>query len=281
MVIWRLGKEGYEMFKKFNTLFEEDFAFFRIPFKSRRQTLTNLKKGLYFGIFLQTFLSFIHFFIWQDPVNDFGLLLNILLVISFSISIILIIMSIIFTLPSVYQQKQHTQYLVVSLMLLNVFGLSMYTIGLYLLQMNVDITENAFRIFVIVSIFLYAVFMIFVFMRLTRSLMKGEFREDTGKYDHERALKQDKKRTSKFLEFTVVLIGIIFIVQFMLNNFVTMDVRMMILTIIMLLLPYLMLYMFGHSLITYYCKKRFASFNFDDEENLNPSGSGDKLKHFG
>lgn len=52
----------------------------------------------------------------------------------------------------------------------------------------------------------------------------------------------------------------------------------MIMMTVMFLLPYVGLYSFSHALTQYYCKKRFDRFNFDEDGNLHPFGSGDKVK---
>ena len=266
------------MYRNLNILEEKEFEFFRIPFKSGRQTLSNLKKGLYFGMFLQAFLSLVFYYVLTESSKPLGLYIYIIIISSFIISVLLIALSIIFAFPVVYQKRQALQYLVVSLVLFNVFGLSMYSIAIYLMYLEIDETSTTFSIFLFVSIIIYIVFATTVLFRIVRSLMKGDYRESSLKHNHEKALKADKKRL-RFNEYLIALIGAVFVIQFVLNNILITEVRIILLILLMFLLSYIGIYMFAHSLITYYCKKRFASFNFDEDGNLYPLGSGDRVRN--
>lgn len=138
------------LFKKLDMLTEGDFELFRIPFESGRQTLTNIRKGLIFGVFMQTLFGGLFVYAATDPVVYPGIEKTIFITISFIITTIIILLSVIYAIPTYYKKYQHIQYLAGSLMLLNVSGISLYFISMLIIKREAKITNE--ELFLLVGI---------------------------------------------------------------------------------------------------------------------------------
>ena len=259
--------------KKMDLLEEDDFEMFRIPFISGRQTPRNLIYGLILGVAVQTLLGFVAFGVVKN-ITDINVMEKLISWCYLVFTIIIIFLSIL----CMFIKNQSKQYLVVSLMLLNVTGISLYVVAIYLLKLEIGISSRTFITFIGINLILFISFFIIMLIRLNQSLQKGYFRKDSKKYKYEEKFKNDKKALKNVPQIGIALVGAIFIIRFLFSQYLSMDIETLIMTFLFLMMPYISLYMFAHSLVTYYCKKRFASFNFDEDGNLYPLGSGDKVR---
>ena len=265
------------LLKKLDKLEEEDFVIFRIPFETGRQSLSNIKRGLLLGVFVQFLFGGVFIYVVADPEVYPNEIKTILIGLSYLITTCLIIISIIFTLPNMYKKRQHIQYLIFSLMLLNVSGLSLYLMSMLFLNRGAIMDHSTYIILICITFLLLFLFFVLITLRLISSLEKGFYRRESRKFDYEDKYKEDTKRLTKLPEVTVGIVGLIIIMN-SLFKYSNLAIELLIATILCFLLPYISVYMFAHSLITYYCKKRFTSFNFDEDGNLYPLGSGDRVR---
>ena len=192
-------------------------------------------------------------------------------------AITLIVFSLIYSVSKVYGKRQHIQYILANLNLLSILGILSFNLALLILKTETDTSENTLLIIMITGLFFLLFFLLTVIVRLYRSLLRGAFRKDSDTHGYEKALEKDKEIVSKLPESVVGLIGLILFVQYLFTN-LTSGIENIIIMTAMFLLPYVGLYSFSHTLITYYCKKRFTSFNFDEDGNLYPLGSGDRVR---
>jgi len=266
------------LFKKLDLLPEDDFAYFRTSFESGRQVPNNLKKGLYFGILIHLILIYFSGYSLYDPPESLDSVMKVFFITTTIITFALIIISFIYTIPAVYQKKQHVQYLVGNLSILNIGGIFMYSIAFYLIKTETNITEKYLLTLICLGTFLLLIFLMSILIRLYRHLLAGDYRSDSETNNYKKALEKEKKTLSRLPESIIALTGLILITQSLLQNYVNMNTETIVMIVIFLLIPYVTVYSFSHALITYYCKKRFASFNFDEDGNLYPLGSGDRVR---
>ncbi len=266
------------LFKDLDKLGERDFAFFRIPFESGRQTLPNIRRGLILGVFMQALFGGLFVYAAANPAVYPANEKTIIISLSFLITAILILLSLIFYFPGMYQKKQHIQYLISSLSLYNISGISLYFISLLLLKTESEIVLNQFIMLSCITLFLLILFFITIIFRIIKSLKKGNYKRESDKFNYRKRLKDDREKLSRIPELMICTVAILFIVQAVINQISYINTSILVIILLCILLPYISVYMFAHSLITYYCKKRFASFNFDEEGNLQPSGSRDRVK---
>ncbi len=266
------------MFKILDRLEEEDFAFFRTSFESGRQTPDNLRNVLLVGIIGQLLFA-LGIFAAADPFMHPEYNKRLLLTIQYVLTFILIIGSIIFAIPAIYRENQTGQLIIGSLTLLNFISIFPYFAALFMLVRSVDLTEGAFITLAVGVLLLGIVFWVAIFIRLQRSLQRGDFRKDSKKYDHKKVLERERSTLSKLPEFIIVAIGLVFILRFLVEGLLSGDIENMIFVILFLAVFFMGIYLFAYSVISIYCKKRFTSFNFDKDGNLQPWGSGDKAKN--
>lgn len=265
------------LLKRLDKLEESDFAIFRTSFESGRQTPDNIRNTLILGVFGQL-LSGFGIFAAADPTMHPEYNKAILLSIQYILTFILIICSIIFSIPAVYRNYQTGQLIVVSLMLLNFISIFPYFAALFMLVRTVSLSEKAFFILAIGMLLLGISFLIAILVRLQRSLANGDFRRESKKYNYEKVLERERSTFSKLPEFIIAATGFVFILEFLLEGFLSGDIENMIFVILFFALFFMGMYLFAYSMISIYCKKRFSSFNFDKEGNLQPWGSGDRKK---
>ena len=256
---------------------EEDFAIFRTSFESGRQTPETIRKGIVLAIIMQIVMG-VGIFAAADPTVSPEFHKATLLIVQYTCTLCLFIYSIIYAIPKIYMKKQHIQFLVASLSLLNFIGIFPFYGLLFILVRLVEITEKSFfslAIFILVSGIIFYIAIIF---RLQRSIHAGHYRKDSTKHNYSEVLKRDRAIFSRLPELIIIGIGLVFIIRFILTNMFTVDTEMMILFFMLFALFYMGIFMFAYSIIVVYCKKRFASFNFDENGNLYPLGSGDRVR---
>ncbi len=257
---------------------EEDFALFRTSFESGRQTPDNLRNVLLVGIIGQLLFG-LGIFAAADPTMHPEYNKSILLTIQYVFTFILIILSIIYAIPTIYYKKQQGQLIVGSLMLLNFISIFPYFAALFMLVRSVNLTERAFITLAVGVLLLGIAFLVAIIIRLQRSLERGEYRKDSTIHQHEKVLERDRSTLSKLPEFIIAAIGLVFILRFLFDGFLTGYIENMIFVILFFAVFFMGMYLFAYSIISIYCKKRFSSFNFDKDGKLQPWGSGDRTKN--
>lgn len=258
-----------------NLLKESDFTIFRTSFESGRQTPQALSKAIIINIVMQLVLG-VAIFAAADPVvrPEYNKLT--LLIIQYTMTLLLIIYAAIYIFPNNYFKKQHTQLLVANLLLLNFLSIFPFYGALFVLVRTVDVSEGSFFGLAIVVIVSGIVFYLSILHRLRRSIEVGNYRKESEKINYEKVLKRDRAISTRLPEFIIAGIGVVFIISYLMST-MSEHVEMMILCFMLFLLFYMGIFLFAYSTIGVYCKKRFKSFNFDEEGELHPYGSGDRV----
>lgn len=258
-----------------NMLKESDFAIFRTSFESGRQTPIALRKSIIIAILMQLVMGVV-IFAAADPTMRPEYHKVTLLIIQYTFTLLLIIYALVYLFPSANFKKQHNQLLAGSLLLLNFIGIFPFYAGMFLLVRNTEVSESSFyslaAVIVVSGILLYAA----TTYRLRKSIEAGNYRKDSEKFNYEDVVKKDSKILSRLLEFIIAGVGIVFIISYLMSTMPD-DLEDIILVLFCFLLFYLGIFLFAYSTISVYCKRRFNSFHFDEEGQLYPFGSGDKV----
>lgn len=146
------------MLKKFN---EADFAALRIPFEPYRQSPQSFGKIFIVSIFLNVLLFVLIYLVLGDElVIPFQ---NIIFKIHLTVTIILSILSVVYSIPSIYLRSQKIQYLLSIIITHMMFTFNFFIIMLFLLgnSKGFSLKEagliNVMLILVITGILLFAV----------------------------------------------------------------------------------------------------------------------------
>lgn len=174
------------LFKKLNQLEEEYFIVLRGPLESGRQSPDSMGGALILSIFLHgLFIVIMSFIIVDGYINTF---IFTCIIAYITVIGLIIILSIIFAIPSVYRKYQKMQYFITIIVSQTMFGLSLLPFIFYLLYEELlygysasdyDISELEFLIF-ICSVFAVGIIVLIVaYTRFCKLLQKGKFKAGT------------------------------------------------------------------------------------------------------
>ncbi|MEI3613003.1 hypothetical protein [Pseudogracilibacillus sp. SO30301A] len=252
--------------KKLNNLDEQDFAVLRGPFESGRQSPKSLGGTLLLGIVFQVLMLYMVYDISEGD-SLFRFKETILLVYS-TFSVILILLSIIYSIPAVYMKGQKMQYATVILVSQNIAGVSFYIVSLFLIGSEKLFVVNQESLFTIILVTSSAGILIFIItcIRFYFLLKKGEYRSGS-----KRALLRGKIELKSLVPIAILAsTGLTLFMQYTFKNIVSFDGNTIFLIILGPILFYIMLFVLPEQLVILYCKTRFDSFNFDKDGNLKP-----------
>lgn len=259
--------------KKFN---EEDFEVLKGPLQSFRQSPDSLSGAFILGIFIQILL--IYFEHKDSLLTKFP---NAKLISSIHLWItgVLILLSIIFAIPAVYNRGQKIQYLLSILVLQNVGAVSLAISGLFLLGENSNVTIVALLSFSYIIVMAGVLIFLATSVRLYILLKKGAFREGTARDNLRSNIENIIK--SHFAGILIACIGLGYIIQFLLKTVISFDSEDMLMIFLAFLIYFMTMFVLPEQLVILYCKFRFKSFNFDPDGNLYPASSckGDNKKN--
>lgn len=255
------------MFKK---LTEEDFAVLRGPLESGRQSPSAMAGILVLGIFLQALMFFLAYVIGGDDSN-FPFKQE-MMAVHAVITSLLVICSIVFSIPNIWIRFQKSQYFVSILVSQNLFGVLSYIMALLFIGKEHSITPERMLMLTGVSLFCGLLIFTFTYLRFYILLTKGEYRKGSKKDEW-----RDKLETKSYVPMAIIGgIGIVYIVQYVARNTYIIDIKSIGIIIIGHFLLYAMLFVLPEQLVILYCKCRFNSFNYDKNGNLKPLGNDRK-----
>lgn len=256
------------IYKKLGQLQEKDFAVLRGPLESGRQSPSSFGGILVLSVFLQSLLFFLTYVVAADntkiPYRD------ILFYIHLVVTVILIILSILYSIPFLYKRGQNTQYLITILVSQN-FGLFLVISSLFLLGSDriFVIDESSLVRIMIITLLLGFLLIIVTWVRFSSLLNKGEYRLES-----KRARLRTRFEAKSLVPFAIIVgTGISLLLQYIFKNIISFDGNIMMLILLGPLVFYTMLFVLPEQLVILYCKSRFDSFNFDQEGNLKPFSS--------
>src|SRR5699024_4585383 len=157
---------------------EEDFLALRGPFESGRQSPGSLGGMLIFSVILQAFMFPLIYMVGgeQSSYPYKQMILQVHLI----ITIILIMLSIIFGIPSVYKDFQKTQYFITILVSQNMFGWLFY-IGALLVLGSGDNSDKSLLMVTLITLLIGMLVFIITSVRFNVLLKKGKYRSGSGR----------------------------------------------------------------------------------------------------
>jgi hypothetical protein len=248
------------------SLKEEDFKVLRAPLESGRQRPSALAGILVLSLFLQTLLFALEYFVagysTVYPYKDESLTVH------FWFTVGLIVLSLIYAIPAIYNRSGRIQYLISILVSQNLFSLCLFISALFLIGKDGDeqgVTSESLLNFTYITLAIGLLIFIVTFIRFYTLLKKGEYRKGSEK-DELRA----KFEAKSYLPMASIAgLGLVFVIQYIARNSAIDDINIMLMIVIGIGLFFVMLFILPEQLVILYCKYRFKSFNFDERSYLN------------
>ncbi len=249
-------------------LTEKDFAVLRDSLESGRQAPNNLGAMLILSIFLQALMFVLAYIVGADR-SAFPYIDNIRLF-HLIITLILIILSVIYAIPSIYMKQQKVQYFITILVSQNLFGILPLIMALFFLGKERSISLDSLLFFVYGALAFGLLVFLVTCVRFLILLKKGDYRVGSKK---DRVRNKAESNIKSFLAIIIVAsIGLVFVLQFLVRTYGLNDMEVLILIIIGILVFFAMLFVLPEQLVILYCKYRFESFNFNKNGELKPMG---------
>lgn len=245
---------------------EEDFAVLRGPFESGRQSPGSLGFILILCIFLQAMLFALEYYVAADstiyPHKDEILLIHLWVTVG------IIILSIIYSIPAIYKRSGRIQYLVSILVSQNLFSFSIFISALFFIGKEGEggkVTPESLLNFTIILLLIGLLIFIVTFIRFSLLLRRGHYRKGS---------KKEKVRgrfeTTSYIPTAIVGgLGIVFIIQYIARNSAIDDINVIVVIVGGIVMFFVMLFILPEQLVILYCKYRFKSFNFNERGYLN------------
>ncbi|WP_240452285.1 DUF1129 domain-containing protein [Virgibacillus sp. YIM 98842] len=183
---------------------------------------------------------------------------------------LLIIFSIIYGIPYIYNKNQKTQYLITILVSQNLFGVYFYLMALFYIGQGFKVSESSLLNFTYITLAIGLLIFVTTAIRFYILLKKGHYRKGSKK-DNLR-LKAEEGVRSYLPIFIIGSVGLLFILQYLIRLFGLGDIYTVFILSICILLLYTMLFILPEQLVLLYCKHRFDCFNYNKNGNLNPMG---------
>lgn len=248
----------------FRKLTEEDFAVLRGPFESGRQSPINMGATLLGLVFLQSLLWYLEYDFMDNTTYPNA---KEIVTYHFWFTAVLVVLSLIYSVPAVFYRSQKVQYLLIILVSQNFGAISVYILGLFSLgESYYDRPEVMLNTFTNATLLFGALIFIVTFVRFYLLLAKGEFRKgskrDFFRGDLEAGIK------SNLSSIIIGSTGLVFIIQFLARNVQEINLDLIMLVVLPIFLFFTMMFVLPEQLVILYCKYRFKSFNFDRDGNL-------------
>lgn len=251
----------------FKNLSEEDFAVLRGPLESGRQRPQGMAGVLIICIPLQALLLFLEHFVGGYSIYPFK---EEVFTVHLWGSVIVAVLSIIYSIPRVYMRSQKFQYFLGIIASQNLFGLSFYILGLAAIGASISTNADALVTFTYLTLAFGLIIFLASFTRYYIKLKKGEYRKGS-KSDKWRS--KAEKGIPSYLPIVIGLgVPAVLIMQFIIRNFELHGDALFILVLstVSIMLFYVMLYILVEQLLILYCKFRFDSFNFEQTGRIKP-----------
>lgn len=262
------------MRKRLSQLNEEDFMVFNGPLASGRQSPEGLAGTLLFApILLIGLVGLANMFVFMNRSEPAHQVVIVLCIVLSVIGGIIALLSIIYSFQKVYETRQSMQYWISIWLSQFLFGHLLYWISLYMIfdgdqfHHRFNVSGQTMVLFVIGTFLIGLVTFFIFFVRLVIKIEKGEFRKKT-KRDQLRS--QLEESTGKFQGFAVKTgIALTLALTSLVKIFEVNDLETFVISVIGITLFFVMWFILPEQIITWYCIKRFESFNYKGD--MNPS----------
>ncbi|WP_147536196.1 hypothetical protein [Bacillus marasmi] len=258
-------------------LSEGDFAVLRGPFESGRQSPSNMGATLFLFVLIQSLLWYLEFDFLDNTTYPNA---KEIVTYHFWFTAVLVVLSLIYSVPAVFYRSQKVQYLLVILVTQNVAAVSTYILSVFsLAESYYERPEVMLNTFTTATLLFGALIFIVTFVRFYLLLTKGEFKKgskrDLFRGDLEAGIK------SNLPSIMIGSTGLVFIILFLVRNVQEINMDLIMLVVLPILIFFTILFVLPEQLVILYCKYRFKSFNFDRDGNLLPEdlGAEGNLKH--
>lgn len=236
-------------------LSERDFHALRIPLESGRQSPQSLGGTLFLGIFMQAlFFYLIYSQVDSTHYPNIGHIYTVHL----WITILLIILSFIYSVPYVYRRSQRIQYLISILSIQNAGAACMFIGAMIYIGEDPSITEETLMNFTYITLAAALILLVVTVIRFYILLVNGSYRKGS---PNEKI--RERFETKSYLP--IVIVGstiLVYILQFLFRNGQIQSFESLYLTLLPLLIFYTMIFVLPEQLVILYCKCRFKSFRF-------------------
>lgn len=247
---------------------ERDFTGLRGPFESGRQSpgaigvmllISPLLQGLmyiliYFGAAKNSIFPYTENLFWVHTV----------------ITGVLIVLSLIYGIPAIYNKAQKVKYLLSILVSQNLFGVYFYLMAIFYIGQNFNVSEFSLMTFTYATLAFGVLVIVLTSIRFYILLKKGHYR--SGSKKDKLRFKAESGVRSYLPIIIIVSVGFLFIIQYLVRVFGLAEMQTIFMMMISILLFYTMLFVLPEQLVLLYCKCRFDSFNYSKNGNLYPLG---------
>ncbi len=256
---------------------EEDFGLFRLSFESGRQSPKNAAKWLLISVLTQSFMFFL---LSLAPINHTRMFVfkQVCVSIVFLFTAVLILLSIIYSIPHLYKKQEHIQYKILSLGLSNNIIVIPFFIGLFILIQENNIPDFIYFLLGLL-LGLLGLGLYYIIVRKTTEAISNGYFSGPSIANHDGAVKKDKEINSKLPGLIFGGTGLLLILGSSPPFVDTVDGESVFLAILFISVYFFGIHVITMNLIAIYCKERFRSFNFTEEGHLYPWNSGDRLKN--
>src|SRR5690625_70617 len=258
------------MFWRLRRLKEEDFYVFNGPLTSGRQHTDSLAGSLMIGSILMTLVLVIgNLFVFMDRITPAPLNVIILCIAFTVLGGIVILLSFIYSFQAVYGTRQSMQYSLSIWISQLLFGYLLYWIFLYIVfdsehfHHSIEISNFELRAFIIGTYIAGVITFIISFIYLVRKIEQGKYREGTPieKRRHHLETNIDVYK-GPAIRIAVLFVSVVVAVVRWLKVVEIETVSFMAVTTTLLIVMSAIL---PEQIITWYCIKRFESFNFEKD----------------
>ena len=181
---------------------------------------------------------------------------------------VLILFSLLYSIPAIYRRSDKMQYFISILVSQNLFSISFLICALFLIG-NDDgsgkkISSESLMNFTYVTLCIGVLVFILTCIRFYILLRRGEYRKGSKKDE----LRGRFEVKSYIPAATAAGLGLIYVIQYIARISALNDLNMMIFIVIGISLFFTMVFVLPEQLVILYCKIRFQSFNFNERGYL-------------
>ena len=245
---------------------EEDFAVLREPLESGRQSRESISVVLILGIFLQALMFALNYYL-AAPYSLFPFKEEIINI-HFWLTVTIIGLSIVYSIPFVYKRSERIQYALSILVSHNVGSISFLIISLFTIGLEDEgMTNDADTLMQIAYVILAVALLLFIIImvRYYISLKKGHYRKGSKKEEQRNEL-----ANMSFVPKVVLIGGAVFILitKWISHNSNYYDSSTPGILVLGMIVFYAMIAVLPEQLIILYCKCKYKSFNFSERGYL-------------
>lgn len=256
------------MLRQLRKFKEEDFYVLGGPFRAGRQSPGNLAGTLLLSIFIICVLAVLaNFFVFVDwELPRYKVVLPMIIIYD-SLILLTIILCIVYSIEAVYRTRQASQYFLVIWVSQLIFGQSLFLIVMYMiLETGPEEQSMKIALFVIASYIIGILLYVIFFQRMVYKMKKGRYKEGT-ELDEKRQEQEEGLKTGEVQSYAIsFVITVAGAIMSFLSWIDIQDTDMLMLFIVSVALFFTMFLILPTQIMTWYCIRRFKSFQFNPDK---------------